>query len=86
MRIRNISKHINRFTKFLFIFTFIIAFSGLSHAAKYKVGVSVPSADHGWTAGLLWWANKAVEDIGATDKDVEFFVVAASSGTKQVGT
>lgn len=85
MSVRNISKRCNRFTKLLFIFTFLFAFSGLSHAAKYKVGVSVPSADHGWTAGLLWWANKAVEDINATDKDVEFFVVAASSGTKQVG-
>lgn len=54
-------------------------------AAKYKVGVSVPSADHGWTAGLLWWAKKATKDLAATNDDVEFFVVAASSGTKQVG-
>ena len=58
---------------------------GNSYAAKYKIGVSVPSADHGWTAGLLWWANKSVDKIKAEDKDVEFFVVAASSGTKQVG-
>ena len=54
-------------------------------AEKIKVGVSVPSADHGWTAGLLWWAKKAVKDIEAKDKDVTFYVVAASSGTKQVG-
>jgi len=54
-------------------------------AAKYKVGVSVPSADHGWTAGLLWWANKAVADFKKSDDDVEFYVVAASSGSKQVG-
>jgi len=33
----------------------------------------------------LWWAKKAVADIGKDEKDVEFFVVAASSGTKQVG-
>lgn len=56
-----------------------------SAAAKYKIGVSVPSADHGWTAGLLWWAKKAADEIGQKDEDVEFFVVAASSGTKQVG-
>lgn len=54
-------------------------------AAKYKIGVSVPSADHGWTAGLLWWANKAVSDFKKSDADVEFYVVAASSGSKQVG-
>lgn len=53
--------------------------------ADYKIGVSVPSADHGWTAGLLWWANKATDELGAKYDDVEFFVVAAGSGSKQVG-
>lgn len=64
---------------------FLFAGSMALAADKIKVGVSVPSADHGWTAGLLWWAKKAVADIEATDKDVTFYVVAASSGTKQVG-
>lgn len=54
-------------------------------AKTLKIGVSVPSADHGWTAGLLWWAEKAAKDFKAKDKDLEFYVVAASSGSKQVG-
>ncbi len=65
----------------VFLFSGTMAFA----ADKIKVGVSVPSADHGWTAGLLWWAKKAVKDIEAKDKDVTFYVVAASSGSKQVG-
>lgn len=65
---------------------FIIAPVNSAFAKKrIKVGVSVPSADHGWTAGLLWWAKKAVKDIRKNDKDVTFYVVAASSGSKQVG-
>jgi ribose transport system substrate-binding protein len=64
---------------------FIFTGSSVFAAKKIKVGVSVPSADHGWTAGLLWWAKKAVKDIEAKDKDVTFYVVAASSGSKQVG-
>jgi len=69
------------------LITGVFLFSGTSVLAadKIKVGVSVPSADHGWTAGLLWWAKKAVKDIEATDKDVIFYVMAASSGSKQVG-
>ncbi|MBM7036116.1 substrate-binding domain-containing protein [Vibrio ulleungensis] len=65
----------------------LIAFLSTSQAfAKtYKIGVSVPSADHGWTAGLLWWAEKAVADFEKTEQDIEFYVVAASSGSKQVG-
>jgi ribose transport system substrate-binding protein len=26
---------------------------------RYKVGVSIPAADHGWTAGVKWWAERA---------------------------
>jgi len=85
MNKQNTLKHPLGVSKLLFAAVLLFAFSGMSQAAKYKVGVSVPSADHGWTAGLLWWANKAVDEIKAKDKDVEFYVVAASSGTKQVG-
>lgn len=28
---------------------------------RYKVGVSIPAADHGWTAGVKWWAEKATK-------------------------
>lgn len=63
---------------------FAVPLSGVA-ADKYKIGVSVPSADHGWTAGLLWWAKKAADELSAKDDQLEFFVVAASSGTKQVG-
>ncbi|MCJ8340846.1 MAG: substrate-binding domain-containing protein [Pseudomonadales bacterium] len=79
-------KYKNKIMSILAVFALVFAFTGIAQAAeKYKVGVSVPSADHGWTAGLLWWAKKAVAEIGKKDGDVEFFVVAASSGTKQVG-
>ena len=85
MNRQNTFKHPLGLSKLLFAAVLLFAFSGMSQAAKYKIGVSVPAADHGWTAGLLWWANKAVDEIKAKDKDVEFYVVAASSGTKQVG-
>jgi ribose transport system substrate-binding protein len=85
MNIRNIAKQSAGLPKLLVIALFLFSISGVSQAAKYKVGVSVPAADHGWTAGLLWWANKAVDEIKAKEKDIEFYVVAASSGTKQVG-
>ncbi|MFT5594988.1 MAG: ribose transport system substrate-binding protein [Oceanicoccus sp.] len=78
-------KYKNNIMRVIAVFTMLFAFVGSSYAAKYKVGVSVPSADHGWTAGLLWWANKAAEDLKAKEKDIEFYVVASSSGSKQVG-
>jgi ribose transport system substrate-binding protein len=71
--------------KFCAVLILVFGFSGYSYAEKIKIGVSVPAADHGWTAGLLWWAKKAVADFEAKDSDLDFFVVAASSGSKQVG-
>ncbi|MEX0584375.1 MAG: substrate-binding domain-containing protein [Natronospirillum sp.] len=56
----------------------------LAHSQDYHIGVSVPSADHGWTAGLLWWANKAADDLSSQYDDVTFTVLAANSGTAQV--
>ena len=41
---RNTSKPAIGLSKLLIIFTLLISFTGLSHAAKYKIGVSVPSA------------------------------------------
>ena len=50
-----------------------------------KVGISIPTADHGWTGGIVWWAKKAIEDWKAKDSSVEFFLVTADSPAKQVG-
>jgi len=59
--------------------------AGVIAADKVKIGVSIPSADHGWTGGIVWWAQKAVEEWTQKDADVEFFVVTADSPAKQVG-
>ena len=53
--------------------------------SEIKIGISVPSADHGWTAGLGWWAQKTADELSKKNKDLKFYVVQASNGTKQVG-
>ena len=30
-------------------------------AKKVRIGVSIPAADHGWTAGVGWWAKRAMK-------------------------
>lgn len=34
---------------------------------KLKIGVSVPAADHGWTAGVVWWAEKSMKEHPEVD-------------------
>jgi ribose transport system substrate-binding protein len=53
--------------------------------APTKIGISIPSADHGWTGGIVWWANKAVKDIQAEQPGkFEFRVVTADSPSSQI--
>jgi ribose transport system substrate-binding protein len=56
-----------------------------SAADKVLIGVSIPTADHGFTGGVIWWANKAIENCKNTYKDVDFLLITAESATKQVG-
>lgn len=56
-------------------------------AAPIKVGVAIPSADHGWTGGIVWWANKRVAELQKQYGDkFEFTVVTADGPAAQVGT
>lgn len=53
---------------------------GTDPNAKFRVGVSVPAADHGWTAGMVWWAKEAM----AMYPNVEWTFTTADNPTKQI--
>ena len=48
---------------------------------KVRIGVSIPAADHGWTAGVGWWAKRAM----ALYPDIEWSYATADKPEKQVG-
>ncbi|MCH8273420.1 MAG: ABC transporter substrate-binding protein [Armatimonadetes bacterium] len=49
-------------------------------ARPLSIGVSVPAADHGWTAGVIWWAEQAMDLY----PEVEWTFVAAENPAKQI--
>ncbi|UJW85434.1 substrate-binding domain-containing protein [Devosia sp. SL43] len=51
---------------------------------KIVIGVSVPAADHGWTGGVNYFAQQAIERLGATYPDVEFVFASAPDAPKQI--
>ncbi len=53
-------------------------------AQTVSIGVSIPSADHGWTGGLGYYAQMAIKDITAKDKNVRFTLTLADTPQKQV--
>lgn len=51
-----------------------------STGKKFVIGVSVPSADHGWTAGVKWWAEQEMKK----HEDVEWVFSTADTPAKQI--
>lgn len=55
------------------------AVGGSAAGEPLVIGVSIPSADHGWTGGVGWWAEQAIARHG----DVEWHLVRANSADQQ---
>lgn len=65
-----------------------VMFGGLAGGAiaqdKVTIGVSVPAADHGWTGGVNYFAQQAIERLGETYPDVSFVFTSAADAPKQI--
>src|SRR5690606_40250894 len=48
---------------------------------KPVIGVSIPAADHGWTGGVVYWANEARKQYG---DEAEILVQTAGTPEEQI--
>ncbi|WP_174802564.1 substrate-binding domain-containing protein [Martelella limonii] len=63
----------------------VLIFAGNAFAQEKKVvAVSIPAADHGWTAGVVYHAEQAAAEINEAFDDVEVVVKTSPSATAQV--
>ena len=44
---------------------------GRADGERYLIGISIPAADHGWTAGVKWWAEEASKNYPNIDWIIE---------------
>ncbi|WP_332692207.1 substrate-binding domain-containing protein [Devosia sp.] len=51
---------------------------------KVTIGVSVPAADHGWTGGVNYFAQQAIDRLGTTYPNAEFVFASAPDAPKQI--
>ncbi|MCL2878801.1 MAG: substrate-binding domain-containing protein [Treponema sp.] len=49
-----------------------------------KIGIAVPTADHGWTGGIGWWADFKVNELKKEYPQIQFNVVHSANATQQV--
>lgn len=57
--------------------------SGLMAQDKIKIGVSIPSATHGWAGGLNYHANVAVNRMEELYPNIDMILVTASDASAQ---
>lgn len=58
--------------------------SSLALAQDKKVmGVSIPSADHGWTAGVVYWANETAKELQKKYPNLQVIVKTAKDAPEQ---
>ncbi len=50
----------------------------------YRIGISIPAADHGWTGGVVWWAEKAKKEMEAKHQNVKVLISTARDAAEQV--
>jgi len=75
--------------RFLTLLLLVVALAGSAFAQtaaaakKLLIGVTMPTADHGWMGGANWWAKKAIADWQKKDPNVKFLFRTAGDVSKQ---
>src|SRR5579862_7218955 len=50
---------------------------------KVNLGVSIPTATHGFTGGIVWWANEAKKELEKAHPDLKVIVKTAGTAPEQ---
>ncbi|WDR01579.1 substrate-binding domain-containing protein [Devosia algicola] len=57
--------------------------TAIAQEKSYVIGVSVPTADHGWTGGVNFFAQQAVDRLSKAYPNLSFVLTSAPDSTKQ---
>jgi len=57
--------------------------TGALAANQVSLGVAIPTATHGFTAGIVWWANKAKADLEKEHSDLKITIKTAANAGEQ---
>jgi ribose transport system substrate-binding protein len=52
-------------------------------ADKVTLGVAIPTATHGFTGGIVWWANQAKRELEAANPNLKIIVKTAATTPEQ---
>ena len=79
-------RRISLLTATLLTFLLLVVSTGSAQDAaqqKVTIGVSIPTADHGWTGGINYWAAETKKRLEATYPNLEIVIAAAANPSEQ---
>jgi ribose transport system substrate-binding protein len=62
---------------------FFLASAAIAEQKKVNIGVSIPAATHGWTGGVVFWANQAKKELEQANPGLKITVKTAGSPAEQ---
>jgi ribose transport system substrate-binding protein len=62
---------------------FALGAAHVSAADKLTIGVAIPTATHGYTAGIVYWANQAKKELEASNPNLKVIVKTAGTPPEQ---
>jgi ribose transport system substrate-binding protein len=62
---------------------FAIGAAHVAAADKLTIGVAIPTATHGYTAGIVYWANQAKKELEASNPNLKVIVKTAGTPPEQ---
>lgn len=64
-------------------FAFWLTSAAFAEEKKVNLGVSIPAATHGWTGGIVYWANQAKKELEKEHPGLKITVKTAGSPAEQ---
>ena len=61
----------------------VFASTPAAAAEKVVLGVAIPAATHGFTGGIVFWANQAKKDLEKAHPDLKVIVKTAANAPEQ---
>src|SRR6478609_10578564 len=78
-------KMLAKFIVAAFLSAAILACIAAKAQGTIKIGVSIPSADHGWTGGINFFAQKTKQRLESLHNNLQIIVKTATGPSDQAG-
>lgn len=76
-------KHLLTVMALMFFLMCPVAGNTAPNEDNITIGISIPTADHGWTGGIVWWAEKIIAELAIEHPNIKIRYAQAENYVEQ---